>query len=146
MELSLALKALEEDMPILAICRGIQIINVALGGTLHAHLPDQFGGEVIHRAPPLNPIPHPIRIDAESRVATVLGATSCEPMSWHHQAADRLPATFKPVAWAPDGVVEAIESPDYPNLLALQWHPEITADRDPVQQRLFDWVVARAKA
>ena len=146
LELSLAGKALDEGMPILAICRGVQVITVALGGTLHAHVPDRFGEDVTHRAPPLDPIPHPIRIAQDSRVAAVLGATACEPMSWHHQAVDRLPDSFRPVAWAPDDVVEAIESPDYPNLLALQWHPEVTAHKDPQQQRVFDWVVAQARS
>jgi putative glutamine amidotransferase len=145
LELSMAKLALAQGLPILAVCRGIQVINVSLGGTLFSHLPEVFGDSVSHRFPPREPVPHRLRLEAGSRTSEILGVTECEAMSWHHQAIDRLGDSLRPVGWAPDEVVEAVQIDDNPNLLALQWHPELTADRDPVQQRPFTWLVERAR-
>lgn len=144
LELDLAGGALERKVPLLAICRGIQILNVLLGGTVHAHIPDQFGQATDHRLPPREPVPHPVQIDPGSRTAEILGVTETQPMSWHHQAIDRLASSARIVARAPDGVPEAIEIEGNENVLALQWHPEVTADSDPVQQKPFEWLVKRS--
>jgi putative glutamine amidotransferase len=141
MELVLAQRAIERELPTLAICRGTQIVNIALGGTLIPHLPDVFGNSVAHRLPPREPTPHPIQVEEGSRTARILGATSIEPMSWHHQAVDENPRSFRVVAQASDGVPEAFELDGNENLLAVQWHPELTADRDPTQHNLFTWLV-----
>jgi len=144
MEIQLSLHVVDRAIPSLAICRGIQIVNVALGGTLHNHLPDVVGESVLHRAPPREPIPHPIEVERSSRVASTMQSCRIEPMSWHHQAIKDVAKPLKVVARAPDGVIEAVEMNDHPWLLCVQWHPEITADHDSSQQRLFDGLVFQA--
>lgn len=147
-ELELARLILERDTPALAICRGSQVVNVALGGSLHVHLPDVVDGTVIHRKEPEilqgmpGPTPHEIAIDAESLLASVMGAGTVSPMSWHHQAIDRVGDGLRAVGHAPDGTIEAIEHESHPWLAIVQWHPELTAAGDPTQQRLFDGLVA----
>jgi len=145
-ELELALGAIEQALPTLCICRGLQVLNVALGGSLHPHLPDVVGEAVLHRLPPRVPTPHAVAVTPECRLAKILAASEIEPVSWHHQAVDRLGRGLEVVARAPDGIVEAVELADQPRLVAVQWHPEMSAERDPVQQRLFDWLIAEARA
>lgn len=144
-ELGLARRVLDRGVPLLAICRGLQVLNVALGGTLHRHLPDVVGDAVAHRAPPREPVPHPVTVEDGALVAQLMGATQVTPMSWHHQAIDEPGRGVRPVAWAPDGVVEAIEVEGHPWLAAVQWHPELTAATDTTQQALFDGFVAAAR-
>jgi putative glutamine amidotransferase len=143
-ELELALAAIECELPTLCICRGLQVLNVALGGTLHAHLPDVVGEEVLHRLPPRVPTPHPVKVAPGSRLAALLGTREIEPVSWHHQAVDALGSGLEVVARAADGVIEAVELADHSRLVAVQWHPELSSQRDPAQQRLFDWLVDEA--
>jgi putative glutamine amidotransferase len=143
-ELALARIAVDSGLPTLAICRGMQVLNVALGGTLHEHLPDVVGETVAHRAPPREPVPHGVAVESGSLVARTMGACAITPMSWHHQAIDRLADGLGVVARAPDGVVEAVELDDHPWIVAVQWHPELTAASDPTQQALFDGLVAAA--
>ena len=151
-ELSMVREIVGHEVPTLAICRGSQVLNVALGGTLVPHLPDVVpgpdAGGVLHRIEPpepqaiASPTPHDVAVEAGCRLAEVMGATQVTPMSWHHQAVDRLGDGLRVVAWAPDGVVEATELVDHPWLLSVQWHPELTSASDPTQQRLFDALVA----
>ena len=89
MELALMQALLEQPKPVLAICRGMQILNTALGGTLHVHLPDVVGESVLHRAPPRDPIQHSIKVAADSELAKVIG-TEVSTASWHHQAINQL--------------------------------------------------------
>ncbi|MCY4441389.1 MAG: gamma-glutamyl-gamma-aminobutyrate hydrolase family protein [Deltaproteobacteria bacterium] len=145
-EVAWANRLFDLDVPTLAICRGAQLLNVSRGGTLIEHLPDVMGETVIHRAPPREPIAHPVRVSPGSRLAGVLGATDFSCMSWHHQGIRRVAPGFEVVAHAPDGTVEAIEMPSHPWLFAVQWHPELTAAEDPIQQRLFDALVEAAGA
>lgn len=141
-ELSLAGGALRrESFPLFCICRGLQVLNVHLGGTLHPHLPDLGDHVLEHRLPPREPTSHSARIAPESRLAAVLGATEADVCSWHHQAVDRLGGDLRPVAWAADETVEAVELPGRERLLAVQWHPEMQPD-DPIQQRLFETFVS----
>ena len=153
MEIELARLAVERGVPLLAICRGMQVLNVALGGTLHVHVPDVVGESVVHRLPPPDDImrpgwkgavPHSIELAPDSRLADVLGTTDIEPMSWHHQAVDELGEGLRAVAHAPDGIIESIELDGHPNVTAVQWHPELTAADDPTQARLFEALVASA--
>lgn len=132
-------------LPTLGICRGAQVLNIAGGGTLFEHLPDHYGDAVAHRAPPREPVPHAVTVDATSKLHAVLGSLHFTCQSWHHQALREIPPLFKPVAWAPDGAVEAIESPGRRFLMAVQWHPELTAAEDAVQQNLFDALVNAAR-
>jgi len=144
-ELALARILVNQDLPLLGICRGSQVINVALGGTLIEHLPDVVGEDVLHRAPPRQPIAHEVRIDPKSRLAGIMGQTIIVPMSWHHQAIRQLAPSLRVVACAPDGTIEAVEKPDHPWLIAVQWHPEITAANEPEEQHLFDELIAAAQ-
>jgi putative glutamine amidotransferase len=145
-ELELARRVVDLEMPTLGICRGAQILNVAHGGTLIEHLPDEVGEDVLHRAPPREPIPHAIHARPGSLVAQVVGAEVFDAASWHHQAVRRVANGFVASASAPDGTVEALEMPGHPWLVAVQWHPEITAASDPAQQRLFDALVQKVRA
>ena len=153
-ELALVHALLARQLPTLAICRGAQVLNVALGGSLVAHLPDVVpgpdAGGVLHRLEPeevrgrATPTPHEVEVEPGSALAGVLGTGRVTPMSWHHQAVDRLGDGLRAVARAPDGVVEALELADHPEVVAVQWHPELTAAVDPTQQALFDDLARRA--
>ncbi|MFO0944562.1 MAG: gamma-glutamyl-gamma-aminobutyrate hydrolase family protein [Planctomycetota bacterium] len=145
-ELALAKRLTEGTQPTLAICRGSQVVNVVLGGTLHEHLPDVVGEEVLHRLPPRQPTKHAIAAEPGFRLSAILGEKNFESASWHHQAVDKLGSGLDVVARAPDGTIEAFELRHHPWLFAVQWHPELTAAEDPVQQRLFDGLVRAAKA
>lgn len=129
-------------VPLLCICRGLQVLNVVCGGTLHVHLPEHYGERVAHRLPPRNTSMHPVRIDPDSRLAHILGRTDAEVRSWHHQAVDVLGDGLRPVAWAEDGVIEAVEHVEHPWCIGVQWHPEMQLD-DAAQQRLFRALVGR---
>lgn len=125
-ELALLRGALERATPTLAICRGMQILNVALGGDLHPHLPDVVGDAVTHRASQSEAASHPVRLERGSALASQIGASTLRGVpSWHHQALRRLGAGLRPVAWAPDDVIEAVELAGAAQLIAVQWHPEL---------------------
>lgn len=145
MELALARLVAAQDQPTLCICRGAQVMNVALGGTLVEHLPDEVGEQVTHRDPRSIWAVHPVQVEADSQLAEVLQTTATAPNSWHHQAIRHPAPTVKVVARAADGTIEAAEKPDHPWLILVQWHPEATAMSDPTQQRLFDALVAAAR-
>lgn len=141
----LAAETLRAQLPVLAICRGLQVVNVALGGDLVQHLPDVVFERVAHRAGVSQFVRHRVRLAPGSRLADVCGSTTLEVASSHHQGPGRLGARLKAVAWADDDTVEALEAERHPDLLAVQWHPEETAAEDERQQRLFDWLVSRAR-
>ena len=144
-ELSLVKAALEADAPVLGVCRGCQVLNVALGGSLHQHLPDVVGERVQHRLPPREPTSHPVGLLPESRLAEILGPGPNTPASWHHQGIDRLGNGLRVVATAPDDTVEAVEATEPTWVIAVQWHPELTAAQDPQRQRLFRAFVRAAQ-
>jgi putative glutamine amidotransferase len=136
-EVAVLQAALDRDLPLLAICRGMQLLNVVLGGTLLQHLPDVPGTE-----------PHQLGLGlyAERKVRTAPGTaldTLIGPTATvnchHHQALDRIASALTPSAWADDGVVEGVEAEDRRFCLAVQWHPETSEDR-----RLFSGLVAAA--
>lgn len=145
-ELAVARAALKRTLPVLAICRGLQVLNVLLGGSLYEHLPDAVGEQVEHRVPPRDPTRHSVRVEPGTRLAEILGAGEVEGVSWHHQGIRSLGKGLKPTAYAPDGLIEAAELPEHPWCVAVQWHPEMSAAEDPVQQRLFDAVAQAARA
>lgn len=143
-EIELVVGAIELRLPTLAICRGLQILNAAFGGSLHAHLPETLGEAVRHRRDQDGAVDHPVAIADDSGLARVLGQGSLASVpSWHHQAIDRLGSGLKPVAWASDGVVEAVELVDERPLLAVQWHPELEPIGAPGRQ-LFDHLMVWA--
>ena len=143
-ELALARAALARKLPILCVCRGMQLLNVALGGDLVPHIPDHYGDRVPHRKQEHMPCTHPVRVDAESRLSGILGATEFEVRSWHHQAVGRLGLGLRAVAWSPDGVIEAFESDNHRFLVGVQWHPEMDALGDDRQRRLFEALIGPA--
>ncbi len=144
-EIALLRGALETGMPALAICRGMQILNVALGGDLHAHLPDVVGETVTHRQSQTEAALHPVRLEPGSQLAERLGASELAAVpSWHHQALCRLGTGLRVVAWAPDEVIEAVELAGEEQLVAVQWHPELAGDAAP-GRGLFDALVSRAE-
>ena len=137
--------ALGRGMPTLAICRGFQVVNVAFGGSLHQHLPDddQF---IPHGAPVRDEsVSHDIQLAGGSRVAKACGTDCVTGTSHHHQGVKRLGPGLVATGWSPDGLVEAIEPEDHDGwLVAVQWHPEDTAATDKAQQGLFDALVEQA--
>ena len=126
-ELALAELAAAQALPTLAICRGMQVLNVARGGTLHQHLPDVVG----HKGH--SPVAgeyawHPVEVEPESTLGRILAGASVDTASHHHQAIDRLGRGLRVVARAEDGTIEAVEDPGLPYLLGVQWHPEVGED------------------
>jgi putative glutamine amidotransferase len=134
-ELALLQGALERDMPVLAVCRGVQVLNVARGGDLVQHLPDVVGHEE-HRAVVGEFSEHSVRVDPSSK----LGAVDGPVKSHHHQGLGRIGAGLREVAWAEDGTVEAVEDPARRFALGVLWHPEAAEDA-----RLFEALVAEAR-
>ena len=143
-ELRLVRAAAELDVPTLAICRGIQVVNVALGGTLLQHLPD-IEGMLDHGSPATGGehSMHGVKVSSGSRLAEACGAESLEALSHHHQAVDSLGDGLQAVGWSEDGLVEAIEL-ERGWIVGVQWHPEQTAAADRQQQKLFDGLVLQA--
>ena len=137
-ESDLCLAAVELDLPLLAICRGLQVLNVALGGTLHQHVPDVTGSDT-HRVVRGQMTANPVRIETDSALARVLGSAT-EGQCHHHQSIDHLGHGLKAVAFAEDGTVEGAELPGQEFALGVQWHPEDNPDDD----RLFKALVEAA--
>jgi putative glutamine amidotransferase len=137
-ELRLMRVALERDLPLLAICRGSQVLNVALGGDLEQHVPDRVGSEV-HRETPGVFSDHGVDIADGTRLGEILGARH-GVKSHHHQGFGRLGAGLHETAHAPDGTLEAVEDPARTFALGVLWHPEEETD-----VALFEALVAEAK-
>jgi putative glutamine amidotransferase len=133
-----------EETPILGICRGLQVINVALGGTLVQDLRTDRPSGIDHHRPPRDRTrrDHTVQVVPGTRLAALAGARQISVNSRHHQAIDRLAAGLVASASAPDGTVEGVETPGERWCMAVQWHPENLAD-DPASRRLFE-VFARA--
>jgi putative glutamine amidotransferase len=124
-EIALLRAAEARDMPVLAICRGLQVLNVSRGGTLTQDLPSEHPSDVEHRQPQPGSTPtHDVRLEAGSLVAACLGVREARVNSFHHQAVDRLGSGLRAVGWATDGVIEAIEATDRSFTTAVQWHAE----------------------
>jgi putative glutamine amidotransferase len=129
-ELELARRADHRGLPVLAICRGQQTLNVARGGTLHQHLPDRPGVTIQHRQrEPGEVVTHPVEIAAGSRLARLMGRRHAKVNSFHHQAVDRLGTGLRAVAWSPDGVIEGVEAPARDFMIGVQWHAETLVSR-----------------
>jgi putative glutamine amidotransferase len=144
-ELELARRVAESGAPTLGICRGLQVLNVALGGTLIEHLPDNVDGSIIHRNEPSSPTAHLVTILPATELAQLLSSGPIDAVSWHHQAIRSVAPGLVVAAQAADGTIEAVEAPNHPWLIATQWHPEMSAADDPRQQLLFDEFIAAAK-
>jgi putative glutamine amidotransferase len=142
-ELALVRAADRRKLPILGICRGMQLLNVARGGTLHQHLPDVVGTGVEHRQPEHGSIPtHRIETASRSRLRATLGGPGLEVNSFHHQAVQTLGRGLVATAWADDGTIEAIENPGDRLVMGVQWHAEGLSEHDA----LFELLTAAAAA
>jgi len=140
-ELTLTRWAMADDKPLFGICRGQQVMNVALGGSLITDIPSQIGKQVTHaieNAPDRRfKLLHSVEVFAKTRLGRILGAGRVEVNSIHHQAVSSLGAGLIATATAPDGLIEALEAPDARFFLGVQWHPEEIFDRHPQMPLLF---------
>ena len=148
-ELTLARWALAADLPIFGICRGIQLLNVAAGGSLYQDLAAQMPAAQRHNfdladSPWERPV-HAVRVAEDSRLAALVGTGEVMTNSFHHQAVKEVAAGFVPSAWTADGVVEGIEAPDHRFALGVQWHPEGMFATDPLARELFAAFVAACR-
>ena len=139
-ELAVAAEADAHSLPILAICRGAQALNIARGGTLHQHLPDRPGSIEHRQSLPGDQTTHTVEVARGSRLAAMVGTGTIEVNSFHHQAVSALGEGLRSVAWAPDGVIEGIEAPARPFVVGVQWHAESITDR-PEEAALFAGLV-----
>lgn len=147
-ELSLARWALKENLPVLAICRGIQTLNVAAGGTLIQDIPTQTSGALSHSCVAGRPLPtvaHTVSVAPDSRLADLIGPGEVGVNSAHHQAVKDVGEELTVVARAPDGVIEAVEARNHPFCIAVQWHPEAMVESAPAMRRLFDGLIKAAQ-
>ena len=149
-ELTLAQWALAADLPVFGVCRGIQLLNVAAGGSLYQDLAAQMPAAQRHDfdladSPWERPV-HAVRVAANSRLAALLGTDEVMTNSFHHQAIKEVAAGFTPSAWTADGVVEGIESADRRFALGVQWHPEGMFTTDPRAWGLFAAFVAACRS
>ncbi len=140
MELSLTREAVARNMPVLGICRGLQVMNVALGGNLIQHLENHDDSKSSRTH-----IAHEVKILEGTKLHKILGATSIGVNSFHHQAAKNLGDQLIATAWSPDDIVEGIEIPDADYFVGVQWHPEEFVDFGKDFQALFDTFVEAAR-
>lgn len=144
LEFDLCEQAFKRELPVLAICRGMQVANLVLGGSIHPHLPDAYPHCIAHRQNDGSPILHDVTLTPKSRLAKILEVEQCTISSQHHQALDRVADCLRVSATAEDGIIEAVDCLTHP-MIAVQWHPEHTAASDPIQQRLFNHLLAFIK-
>lgn len=147
MEKKLLELALGADKPLLGICRGIQLLNAAMGGTLYQHLPTEHPSDVRHfQSPPYDVPVHKVRVGIGSPLHWGLGVEELNVTSYHHQGIRDLAPSLTPMAWAEDGLVEAVCLPTVRFAWAVQWHPEFTYQTDEDSRDLFKALVKAAGA
>jgi putative glutamine amidotransferase len=139
--------AANDGKPILGICRGAQVMNVALGGTLYTHIIDQLPGAIDHDYPGnmRKVIVHPVNVDETTRVAEIFGETLLKVNSLHHQGLKDIAPPLRVAGHAPDGLVEIVEIPDHPFAVAVQWHPEWLTDQQSTRNLFRAFVDAAGK-
>lgn len=151
-EIALLRHALERNLPVLAVCRGIQILNVTCGGTLYQDVTAQVPAALKHDYFPTAATPsrkylaHDVTVKQGSRLGRILGDAVVPVNSMHHQAIKDLAPNLAPTAYAPDGIIEGVESLDERFLIAVQWHPEELTETQPGMARLFSTFAAAAVA
>ena len=147
-ELRLAKLAAKDTKPLLGICRGLQTLNVALGGDLYTHVEDQHPEKRKHDyypEPPRDLISHSVTITKESKLFSIVRENEIEVNSLHHQGIKTLADDLVATAFAPDGLIEAVEIPEHPFAIAVQWHPEWIPEQ-PASQAIFKSFVEAAKS
>ncbi len=139
--------ALEQHMPLLCICRGVQVLNVALGGSLYQDVITEPGTPLTHsQKEPRDQPTHTVKVAPGSRLADVMGAEEVDVNSMHHQALKALGRGLVATAWAPDQLVEGVEMPEHPSfVLGVQWHPEELIGHSDAARRLFAALVTHAR-
>jgi putative glutamine amidotransferase len=147
LEIAAIRAAMGRRRPVLAICRGIQTLNVALGGSLYQDVGTDLGTQIQHSQPePRDQPTHVVKMEPGSRLADILGTEELEVNSMHHQAVKRLGAGLRPVAWAPDQIIEGVEGEDRSRfVVGVQWHPEELVGRSEAARRLFAALVTAAR-
>jgi putative glutamine amidotransferase len=148
LELGLTRRAVAGDVPLFAICRGMQVLNVAFGGTLVQDIASERAGSLLHsQKAPRHEATHAVKVMGEgTRLGRVLGSPEIEVNSMHHQAIERLGEGLREVAWAPDGVIEGVEMPGEQRfVLGVQWHPEELVGHDQAARNLFTAIVDAAR-
>ncbi|PKM90229.1 MAG: peptidase C26 [Firmicutes bacterium HGW-Firmicutes-12] len=137
-ELALAKLALEGNKPVLGICRGIQVLNIAAEGSVHQDLNDKSNQQHRQKAPRWYPTHH-IKVDGDSRLYRILGTNTLRVNSFHHQAINFVGSKLRAVSWSRDGLVEAVEIRDTSRFfIGVQWHPECSHSKDEFSIRLFN--------
>lgn len=146
MEIALIPEILKAEKPLLGICRGMQALNVARGGTLYQDIHSlQPGAHIAHvQGRPFEAPAHDVDIDPDSKLAQVMGTTHCRVNTLHHQSVNRVGQGLQVAAVAPDGVVEAVEMPDADFVVGVQWHPEYLWPNHPEEKSLFENLVQAA--
>jgi putative glutamine amidotransferase len=145
-ELKFIQTAVSDGKPFLGICRGCQIVNVALGGTLYTHIPDQVPNALDHAYPGnrRTVLVHEVKIEEGTRIADIYGEPIIKVNSLHHQGLKDIAPSLRVAGHSPDGLVEAVELPDHPFGVAVQWHPEWLTDQQSTRN-LFRKFVAAAE-
>jgi putative glutamine amidotransferase len=146
-ELKMLNTAAADGKPFLGICRGCQVMNVALGGTLYTHIPDQLPNALDHSYPGnmRTVLVHQVKIEEGTHVAEIFGEPIIKVNSLHHQGLKEIAPSLRVAGHAPDGLVEAIELPDHPFGLAVQWHPEWLTDQEGTRNLFRKFVDAAGK-
>lgn len=152
-ELTLIRWALADGKPILGVCRGIQALNVACGGSLYQHVPEEYPAAIKHDYFPTavaseytrDFLAHNVEITPHSRLYDIMGVQTAPVNSMHHQGIKHLAPGLMATAFAPDGLIEGVEVPEQHFAIAVQWHPEELVDRHPPMRQLFTGFVAAAK-
>jgi putative glutamine amidotransferase len=143
-EMSLLRVVVNDGKPFLGICRGIQTVNVGLGGTLYEHLGEQFPREIDHTYPTTmrTTLVHQVKIEEGTQIADVVGEPILKVNSLHHQGLRDIAPSLRVTGYAPDGLVEAVELPGHPFGIAVQWHPEWLTDQQPTRNLFKAFVEA----
>ncbi len=146
-ELKMVQAAVSDGKPFLGICRGCQVVNVALGGTLYTHIPDQLPNALDHAYPGnmRTVLVHEVKIEEGTRVAEIYGEPIIKVNSLHHQGLKDIAPALRVAGHAPDGLVEVIELPDHPFGLAVQWHPEWLTDQETTRNLFRKFVEVAGK-
>lgn len=143
-ELKFVQAAASDGKPFLGICRGCQVVNVALGGTLYTHIPDQLPNALDHDYPGnrRTVLVHDVKIEEGTHFAGIYGEPIIKVNSLHHQGLKDIAPALRVAGNSPDGLVEAVELPDHPFGLAVQWHPEWLTDQEPTRNLFRKFVEA----
>jgi putative glutamine amidotransferase len=146
-ELKMVQAAVSDGKPFLGICRGCQVMNVALGGTLYTHIPDQLPGALDHDYPGnmRRVLAHKVKLEEGTHIAEIHGEQILQVNSLHHQGLKDIPPSLRVAGHAPDGLVEAIELSDHLFGMAVQWHPEWLTDQESTRNLFRKFVEAAGK-